>query len=212
MKGLAVSRPLPCTEALQVSLKDRFNYASFSCAALVLSSSKHTRYTSAVLNNDSDQYMLAKCPPATQLYSLQSTELYLEEEEEHAGPSDPSFRRQRDHFNLLTSNFLDSIFLMIELCSDIKIDTVVISNNEYFSSKFRHFSLWVSTHYPPKHPTRTTSDDEFASWIDEETDNFLCRDASPLEHSRPSSKILYKNGWRLIGFFEASNVRGPQVQ
>ena len=218
MKGLALSRPLPYTDSLKASLKDRFNYASFSCAALVLSASKQSTYTSAILNGNSDQYMLAKCPPSAQLPFLQQPTFYLEEHVEDISDSespltpffDASFKQQRDHFDLLASDFFNPLFVMIELCNDIKIDTIVISNNEYFSSTFRHFSLWVSTHYPPKQPTKTTTDEQFKSWIYEETNKYLQKERE--DTGTTASKVMFKNGWKLIGFFEAANVRGPQVR
>ena len=39
-------------------------------------------------------------------------------------------------------------FLIVELCNDILIDTVVLANYEFFSSIFRHFRVSVSDRYP----------------------------------------------------------------
>jgi Sad1 / UNC-like C-terminal len=203
MKNLRIAKPLPYAETLQTSLKDRFNYASFSCAALILSTSKDSRYTSAILNNNPDQYMLTKCPPPTHLLSLDLPSLYIDDD---FMPSYKSqFKREKDYFSLLTSQFLEPLFVTIELCADIKIDTVVITNNEYFSSTFHHFSLWVSTYYPPKQ-SLTSKEDDFKSWQQELNEKYAQNFSEGI-----LSKPIYKNGWKLIGFFEAANIRGPQV-
>lgn len=39
-------------------------------------------------------------------------------------------------------------FVELELCDEIRIDTIVLANFEFFSSMFRHFSIKVSMHYP----------------------------------------------------------------
>ncbi|KAK6433580.1 hypothetical protein LTR95_010242 [Oleoguttula sp. CCFEE 5521] len=39
-------------------------------------------------------------------------------------------------------------FVIVELCNDILIDTVVLANYEFFSSIFRHFRVSVSDKYP----------------------------------------------------------------
>ncbi|OQO04637.1 hypothetical protein B0A48_09559 [Cryoendolithus antarcticus] len=41
-------------------------------------------------------------------------------------------------------------FIIVELCNDILIDTVVLANYEFFSSIFRHFRISVSDKYPVK--------------------------------------------------------------
>lgn len=41
-------------------------------------------------------------------------------------------------------------FLIVELCNDILIDTVVLANYEFFSSIFRNFRVSVSDRYPVK--------------------------------------------------------------
>ncbi|KAK4569987.1 hypothetical protein LTR86_002957 [Recurvomyces mirabilis] len=41
-------------------------------------------------------------------------------------------------------------FLIVELCNDIHIDTIVLANYEFFSSSFRHFRSSVSDRYPVK--------------------------------------------------------------
>lgn len=41
-------------------------------------------------------------------------------------------------------------YLIVELCNDIHIDTIVLANYEFFSSIFRHFRVSVSDRYPVK--------------------------------------------------------------
>ncbi|KAF2172765.1 hypothetical protein M409DRAFT_16730 [Zasmidium cellare ATCC 36951] len=41
-------------------------------------------------------------------------------------------------------------FFVLELCTDIQIDTIVLANYEFFSSSFRHFRVSVSDRYPVK--------------------------------------------------------------
>jgi hypothetical protein len=41
-------------------------------------------------------------------------------------------------------------FLIVELCNDILVDTIVLANYEFFSSIFRHFRISVSDRYPVK--------------------------------------------------------------
>lgn len=41
-------------------------------------------------------------------------------------------------------------FIIVELCNDILIDTIVMANYEFFSSIFRHFRISVSDRYPVK--------------------------------------------------------------
>ncbi|KIX96878.1 uncharacterized protein Z520_07598 [Fonsecaea multimorphosa CBS 102226] len=87
--------------------KERFNYASFDCAANVLKTNPEARSASAVLGNNKDSYMLNEC-------SAQNK------------------------------------FLILELCDDISIDTVVLANFEFFSSTFHTFRVSVSDKYPVK--------------------------------------------------------------
>ncbi|KAF3042226.1 hypothetical protein E8E12_009861 [Didymella heteroderae] len=87
--------------------KERFNYASFDCAATVLKTNKKAKGSSAVLSEHKDSYMLNECS-------------------------------------------VDNKFLIVELCDDILVDTVVLANYEFFSSMFRHFRVSVSDRYPVK--------------------------------------------------------------
>ncbi|KAK2873476.1 hypothetical protein FQN49_002332 [Arthroderma sp. PD_2] len=87
--------------------KERFNYASFDCAATILKTNAQCTGSSAVLNENKDSYMLNEC-------------------------------RAKDKF------------LILELCDDILVDTVVLANYEFFSSIFRSFRISVSDRYPIK--------------------------------------------------------------
>ncbi|KAL9093334.1 MAG: hypothetical protein Q9165_004075 [Trypethelium subeluteriae] len=87
--------------------KERFNYASFDCAATVLKTNPKAKSTSSVLVENKDSYMLNEC-------------------------------------------HIDNKFIIVELCNDILIDTVVLANFEFFSSMFRTFRLSVSDRYPVK--------------------------------------------------------------
>jgi hypothetical protein len=87
--------------------KERFNYASFDCAATVLKTNKQAKSSSSILVENKDSYMLNICSA-------------------------------------------DNKFLIVELCDDILVDTVVLANYEFFSSMFRHFRVSVSDRYPVK--------------------------------------------------------------
>ncbi|KAJ5628682.1 hypothetical protein N7490_010910 [Penicillium lividum] len=87
--------------------KERFNYASFDCAATVLKTNPESKGSSAVLVENKDSYMLNEC------------------------------RAQNK-------------FLILELCDDILVDTVVLGNYEFFSSIFHTFRVSVSDRYPAK--------------------------------------------------------------
>ncbi|KAJ9643005.1 hypothetical protein H2199_004527 [Coniosporium tulheliwenetii] len=87
--------------------KERFNYASFDCAATVLKTNPQCKSSSSVLVENKDSYMLNEC----------------------AAPNK---------------------FIIVELCDDILVDTVVLANFEFFSSMFRTFRISVSDRYPVK--------------------------------------------------------------
>ncbi|PGH23409.1 hypothetical protein AJ80_02519 [Polytolypa hystricis UAMH7299] len=87
--------------------KQRFNYASFDCAATVLKNNPECKGSSAILIENKDSYMLNEC-------------------------------RAKDKF------------VILELCDDILIDTIVLANYEFFSSIFRTFRVSVSDRYPAK--------------------------------------------------------------
>ncbi|KAF2114978.1 UNC-like C-terminal-domain-containing protein [Lophiotrema nucula] len=87
--------------------KERFNYASFDCAATVLKTNSKAKSLSSILVENKDSYMLNEC-------SAQNK------------------------------------FVIVELCDDILVDTLVLANYEFFSSMFRHFRVSVSDRYPVK--------------------------------------------------------------
>jgi hypothetical protein len=87
--------------------KERFNYASFDCAATVLKTNPECKGSSSVLIENKDSYMLNEC------------------------------RAQNK-------------FLILELCDDILVDTIVLANYEFFSSIFHTLRVSVSDRYPAK--------------------------------------------------------------
>lgn len=100
-------RGLPRRKEAGTTCKERFNYASFDCAATVLKTNPQCTGSSAVLVENKDSYMLNEC-------------------------------RAKDKF------------IILELCDDILVDTVVLANYEFFSSIFRTFRVSVSDRYPAK--------------------------------------------------------------
>ncbi|KAF2142961.1 uncharacterized protein K452DRAFT_269574 [Aplosporella prunicola CBS 121167] len=87
--------------------KERFNYASFDCAATVLKTNPQCKSSSSLLVENKDSYMLNECAAQNK-------------------------------------------FVIVELCDDILVDTVVLANFEFFSSMFRTFRISVSDRYPVK--------------------------------------------------------------
>ncbi|KAK7534379.1 UNC-like C-terminal-domain-containing protein [Phyllosticta citribraziliensis] len=87
--------------------KERFNYASFDCAATVLKTNSQCKSSSSLLVENKDSYMLNECAA-------------------------------------------DNKFVIVELCDDILVDTIVLANFEFFSSMFRTFRVSVSDRYPVK--------------------------------------------------------------
>ncbi|PKY05444.1 hypothetical protein P168DRAFT_295902 [Aspergillus campestris IBT 28561] len=87
--------------------KERFNYASFDCAATVLKTNPECTGSSSVLIENKDSYMLNECRATNK-------------------------------------------FLILELCDDILVDTVVLANYEFFSSIFHTFRVSVADRYPAK--------------------------------------------------------------
>ncbi|EIT72593.1 hypothetical protein AO1008_03659 [Aspergillus oryzae 100-8] len=87
--------------------KERFNYASFDCAATVLKTNPECKGSSSVLVENKDSYMLNECRAKNK-------------------------------------------FLILELCDDILVDTVVLANYEFFSSIFHTFRVSVADRYPAK--------------------------------------------------------------
>ncbi|KIW20712.1 hypothetical protein PV08_01289 [Exophiala spinifera] len=87
--------------------KERFNYASYDCAATILKTNPEAKGANAVLGKNKDSYMLNECSAKNK-------------------------------------------FIILELCDDISIDTIVLANYEFFSSTFRTFRVSVSDKYPVK--------------------------------------------------------------
>src|SRR5271170_5963508 len=85
--------------------KERFNYASFDCAAAVLKSNPEAKGSSSILDENRDRYMLNKCGASNK-------------------------------------------FVIVEMCEDILVDTVVLANFEFFSSTFKEFRISVTDRYP----------------------------------------------------------------
>lgn len=86
--------------------KDRFNYASFDCAATIIKTNKEAKGAHNILTENKDSYMLNKCNAPNK-------------------------------------------FVIIELCQDILVDTVVIGTFEFFSSMFKDIRISVSDRFPP---------------------------------------------------------------
>ncbi|KAF2637694.1 hypothetical protein P280DRAFT_381917, partial [Massarina eburnea CBS 473.64] len=87
--------------------KERFNYASFDCAATVVKTNPKAKSSTSILVENKDSYMLNECSA-------------------------------------------NNKYIIVELCDDILVDTVVLANYEFFSSMFRHFRISVSDRYPVK--------------------------------------------------------------
>lgn len=87
--------------------KERFNYASFDCAANVLKTNPEAKSPNTILVENKDSYMLNVCSAKEK-------------------------------------------FIVLELCNDILVDTIVLANFEFFSSTFRTFRVSVSDRYPVK--------------------------------------------------------------
>ena len=87
--------------------KERSNYASFDCAAVVRKTNPECKGATSVLVENKDSYLLNECSAKNK-------------------------------------------FLIVELCNDILVDTVVLANFEFFSSMFRTFKVSVSDRYPVK--------------------------------------------------------------
>lgn len=51
----------------------------------------------------------------------------------------------------------ESHFVIVELCEDIRIDTVQLANFEFFSGAFKDFTVSVAKTYTPDVPEWTTA-------------------------------------------------------
>ena len=109
LNSLVASGPNTEQEELLDALKDRFNYASYECAARVLATNKGARGSSAILQPKyRDSYMLNRCQ-------------------------------------------FSEKFVVVELCQEVRIDTLVLANYEFFSGMVRDVTVWTSRKYPPPH-------------------------------------------------------------
>lgn len=85
--------------------KDKFNFASFDCAATIVKTNSEAKGATSILFENKDSYLLNPCSAPNQ-------------------------------------------FVVIELCQDILVDSVVMGNFEFFSSTFKKVRLSVSETYP----------------------------------------------------------------
>jgi hypothetical protein len=100
-----------------VPIQGRFNYASLDCSARVHSSHKSMKSASSILSSKKDKYMLAPCSA------------------------------DRTSFHLITQTILILLsrplgkHIVVELCDDIRVDTVQLSNFEFFSGVFKDITI-----------------------------------------------------------------------
>ncbi|KAF2418661.1 hypothetical protein EJ08DRAFT_683800 [Tothia fuscella] len=106
-ESLTASVARPRNKDAGKTCKERFNYASFDCAATVLKTNPQCKSSSSVLVENKDSYMLNECGAKNK-------------------------------------------FIIVEMCDDILVDTIVLANFEFFSSQFRTFRVSVSDRYPVK--------------------------------------------------------------
>ncbi|KAI9837470.1 MAG: hypothetical protein M1819_007118 [Sarea resinae] len=97
----------PWNKDAGTTCKERFNHASFDCAATILKTNPQSKGATSVLVENKDSYMLNECSASNK-------------------------------------------FIIVELCSEILIDTIVLADFEFFSSMFRTFRVSVSDRYPVK--------------------------------------------------------------
>ncbi|KAJ3126115.1 hypothetical protein HK100_010424 [Physocladia obscura] len=99
---------------------ERFNHASFDCGALILGYNQGASSATSILVKNKDQYMLNRC--------------------KNVEKSSNSKIEINNNAN----------FVIVELCDNIKIDTFMLANFEYFSSTFKEFDVYITEQYPPK--------------------------------------------------------------
>ena len=104
---LPLPNTTPDSERVLKHPKERFNFASFDCGAVVMSTNKGAKSATSILQESKDQYLLNVCEAPEK-------------------------------------------FVVVELCEEILVDTVVLANYEFFSSAMRTFRVSVSNRYPPK--------------------------------------------------------------
>lgn len=106
----------------RVPLTDRFNYANMDCSARVHMAHRSAKSASSILSSKKDRYMLSPCTGAAGAGTQKS-----------AGGGVGVGEAQ---------------FVVVELCDDIRIDTVQMANFEFFSGVFKDFSVRVAKTYP----------------------------------------------------------------
>lgn len=85
--------------------KDKFNFASFDCAATIVKTNSEAKGATSILFENKDSYLLNPCSAPNK-------------------------------------------FVVIELCQDILVDSVVMGNFEFFSSTFKKIQISVSETFP----------------------------------------------------------------
>lgn len=198
LTSLSITRPN--NEPSDGCYRNRFNYASSKCSAMIVSSGTECIHTSSILNEDKDLYMNVPCEPKLQdsnyFFNVFSRFLSSKQQSEiHSWtPFDPA-------------ESISIYYLDIELCSEIKIDEIALANYELFSGIFRHFTIWSSDYYPPN-PTLHSSIISSFTWY---PGNITCTSSPFQDNSKNSNSCqLYKNGWRFLGHFEANPIREMQ--
>ncbi|KAJ3338985.1 hypothetical protein HDU93_008808 [Gonapodya sp. JEL0774] len=116
-----IIHPLPPSHSPPYTGKERFNFASYTCAAAVLSSTSTSTGSSAILNENRDAYMLNRCGDGARDPRSVGK----------AGGKPPLF------------------YVVVELCEDMFLDTLVLANLEFFSSTFRDVRVYHAKRYPP---------------------------------------------------------------
>lgn len=81
------------------SLKSRFNYASTSCSARILSTNPEAQGSASILAPSKDSYLRNSCSTLKK-------------------------------------------FVVVELCEEVRIDSIVLANYELFSSTFKRFKMY----------------------------------------------------------------------
>lgn len=65
-----------------------------------------------------------------------------------AKSSSSILHEQKDSYLRNLCSFPDK-WVVIELCQDIRIDTILLANHEFFSSTFKEVEVWLAKRYPP---------------------------------------------------------------
>ena len=105
----------------RVPLTDRFNYANMDCSARVHMAHRSAKSASSILSSKKDRYMLSPCTGAASSAGVG---------QKNAGTVG------------------EAQFVVVELCDDIRIDTVQLASFEFFSGVFKDFSVRVAKTYP----------------------------------------------------------------